>query len=74
MTNVSEFAALGDEELVHRLADARKELFNLRFQFATGQLDRSSRLRDVRRDIARMLTVLREREIAAAEALAGSEA
>jgi large subunit ribosomal protein L29 len=74
MTNVSEFAALGDEELVHRLADARKELFNLRFQFATGQLDRSSHLRDVRRDIARMLTVLREREIAAAEALAGSEA
>ena len=74
MTKVGEFAALGDEELVHRLADARKELFNLRFQFATGQLDRSSRLMDVRRDIARMLTVLREREIAAAEALAGSEA
>jgi large subunit ribosomal protein L29 len=74
MTKVADFAALGDEELVHRLADARKELFNLRFQFATGQLDRSSRLKDVRRDIARMLTVLREREIAAAEALLGNEA
>ncbi|HUD68679.1 MAG TPA: 50S ribosomal protein L29 [Acidimicrobiales bacterium] len=74
MTKVADFAALGDEELVHRLADARKELFNLRFQFATGQLDSSSRLREVRRDIARMLTVLREREIAAAEALQGSEA
>jgi large subunit ribosomal protein L29 len=73
MTKVADFVALGDEELVHRLADARKELFNLRFQFATGQLDRSSRLQEVRRDIARMLTVLREREIAAAEAL-GSEA
>jgi large subunit ribosomal protein L29 len=74
MTKVADFAALGDEELVHRLADARKELFNLRFQFATGQLDNSSRLRNVRRDIARMLTVLREREIAAAEALQGSGA
>jgi large subunit ribosomal protein L29 len=74
MTKVADFAALGDEELVHRLADARKELFNLRFQFATGQLDSSSRLKEVRRDIARMLTVLREREIAAAEALQGSEA
>jgi large subunit ribosomal protein L29 len=74
MTKVGEFVSLGDEELVHRLADARKELFNLRFQFATGQLDSSSRLQGVRRDIARMLTVLREREIAAAEALQGSEA
>jgi large subunit ribosomal protein L29 len=74
MTKVSEFAALGDEELVHRLADSRKELFNLRFQFATGQLDSSARMSQVRRDIARMLTVLREREIAAAEALTRSDA
>ena len=72
MTKVAEFAALGDEELLHRLADARKELFNLRFQFATGQLDSAARLGHVRRDIARMLTVLREREIAAHEALQGS--
>jgi large subunit ribosomal protein L29 len=74
MTKIAEFAALGDEELVHRLADARKEQFNLRFQFATGQLDSSARMKEVRRDIARMLTVLREREIAAHEALMGSEA
>jgi len=74
MTKVAEFIALGDEELVHRLADARKELFNLRFQFATGQLDSSARLSQVRRDIARMLTVLREREIQAAEALTRSDA
>jgi len=67
MTRVAEFAAMGDEELVHRLSDARKELFNLRFQFATG------RLGQVRRDIARMLTVLREREIAAHEALTRSQ-
>jgi large subunit ribosomal protein L29 len=74
MTKVQEFQALGDEELVHRLSDARKELFNLRFQFATGQLDSSARLQQVRRDIARMLTVLREREITAHEAMQGSEA
>jgi large subunit ribosomal protein L29 len=73
MTRVAEFAAMGDEELLHRLVDARKELFNLRFQFATGQLDSSARLGQVRKDIARMLTVLREREIAAHEALTRSE-
>jgi large subunit ribosomal protein L29 len=74
MTKVAEFISLGDEELVHRLADARKELFNLRFQFATGQLDSSARLSQVRRDIARMLTVLRDREIKAAEQLTRSDA
>jgi len=74
MTKVAEFSALGDEELLHRLSDARKEQFNLRFQFATGQLDSSARMSQVRRDIARMLTVLREREIAAHEAMTRSEA
>ena len=48
MTKIDEFVALGDEELLHRLADARKELFNLRFQFATGQLDSSARMSTVR--------------------------
>jgi large subunit ribosomal protein L29 len=61
---------LSDEELTSRLAEARQELFNLRFQHATGQLDNTARLGQVRRDIARMETLLREREIAAAEALA----
>ena len=65
---------LGDTDLIERLSDAKEELFNLRFQFATGQLDNPTRLRQVRRDIARMLTELRAREIAAAEAeLAAAE-
>jgi large subunit ribosomal protein L29 len=57
-----------ESELEHRLAEAKQELFNLRFQIVTGQLDNSARLRTVRRDIARILTVLREREIEEAEA------
>ena len=59
---------LGDTDLIERLAEAKEEVFNLRFQFATGQLDNSARLTEVRRDVARMLTELRAREIAAAEA------
>jgi large subunit ribosomal protein L29 len=54
--------------LVHALAEAKDESFKLRFQLAVGQLDNTSRLRDVRRQIARISTVLREKEIAAAEA------
>ena len=65
---VAELRLLGDQELVERLGEARRELFNLRFQLATGQLDNSSRLGEVRREIARLATFLREREIAAAEA------
>ena len=57
-----------ETELEHRLTEAKQELFNLRFQIVTGQLDNSARLRTVRRDIARILTVLREKEIEAAEA------
>ena len=59
---------LGDTDLIERLDEAKEEQFNLRFQFATGQLDNPARLKQVRRDIARMLTELRAREIAAAEA------
>jgi large subunit ribosomal protein L29 len=62
---------LGDAELLTRLAETKQELFNLRFQNVTGQLENSSRLPRVRREIARIHTVLREREIAAAEALEG---
>jgi len=57
-----------ETELENRLAEAKQEMFNLRFQIVTGQLDNSARLRLVRRDIARILTVLREKEIEAAEA------
>ncbi len=63
--------SLGDAELLTRLVETKQELFNLRFQNVTGQLENSSRLPLVRREIARINTVLREREIAAAEALEG---
>ena len=54
---------LGDDELVTRLRESKEELFNLRFQVATGQLDNNRRLRTVRHDIARIYTVMREREL-----------
>jgi large subunit ribosomal protein L29 len=60
---------LGDADLVQHLEDARTELFNLRFSHVTGQLDDSSRLQATRRDVARLMTELRTREIRAAEAL-----
>jgi large subunit ribosomal protein L29 len=65
----AELRRLGDSELLGRLGEARRELFNLRFQLATGQLDNSARIGAVKKDIARLETFLREREIAAAEAL-----
>jgi large subunit ribosomal protein L29 len=62
-----ELRELDDEELEGRLTEYRRELLNLRFQLATGQLDNVTRLAHVRRDVARVLTVLRDREIALAE-------
>ncbi len=62
-----------DSELLDQLADAKEELFNLRFQHVTGQLDNTARLGAVRKQVARVNTELREREIAAAEALAADE-
>lgn len=59
---------LPDDELLTRLVEAKQELFNLRFQNVTGQLDNSARIGHVRRDVARIETILRQREIAAAEA------
>jgi large subunit ribosomal protein L29 len=73
MTAINEFRELGDDELVTRLGEAKTEAFNLRFQHVTGQLDNTSRLGQLRRDVARINTLLREREIAAAEALAAQE-
>jgi large subunit ribosomal protein L29 len=61
---------LDDASLVERLGEAKQELFNLRFQHVTGQLDNSARLGQTRREIARISTELRAREIAAAEAAA----
>jgi large subunit ribosomal protein L29 len=64
-----ELRELNDGELLERLARSKEELFNLRFQHVTGQLENHSRLQHVRKDIARCMTELRTREIAAAEAL-----
>lgn len=58
----SELRALSDAELHKRLLEARRELFNLRFQVATRKLENVRRIREVRKDIARVLTVLGERE------------
>jgi large subunit ribosomal protein L29 len=58
-----EVRGLTDEELISALREAKEELFNLRFQVATGQLDNNRRLQTVRRDIARIYTVMRQREL-----------
>jgi large subunit ribosomal protein L29 len=73
MATAAELRDADESELETRLAEAKQELFNLRFQIVTGQLDNSARLRTVRRDIARILTVLREKEIEAAEAAEAGE-
>jgi large subunit ribosomal protein L29 len=62
-----ELRAMNEAELAHRLEEAREELFNLRFQNATGQLDNTARIKAVRQEIARAATLLREAEITAAE-------
>ena len=67
MASASDLAQLDGDELATRLGDARRELFNLRFQLATGQLDNPARVGQVRHDVARVLTVLRAREILEAE-------
>jgi len=59
----SEIRDLPDEELLARLEEQKEELFNLRFQGATGQLESHGRLRAVRKEIARIYTVMREREL-----------
>jgi large subunit ribosomal protein L29 len=69
-TNVHD---LGDAQLVEFLAEERDRLFKLRFQLATGQLENSARIAKTKRDIARALTELRDREIQAAEATQGGE-
>ena len=61
--NASELRSSSPEELTSKLAEHKEELFNLRFQSATGQLESHGRLRTVRKEIARIYTVLREREL-----------
>ncbi|MHA3705161.1 50S ribosomal protein L29 [Jatrophihabitans sp. YIM 134969] len=62
-STVDELRELHADELQTRLREAKEELFNLRFQMATGQLDNNRRLRTVKHDIARIYTILREREL-----------
>ena len=65
----SEVHNMKDDELVERLKTSREEQFNLRFQHATGELENSSRLGEVKRDVARMLTVAKQRGIDLRKAL-----
>ena len=68
-----ELRELTEEELTTRLRESKEELFNLRFQMATGQLDNNRRLRVVRQQIARIYTVLRERELGLASGPSGED-
>ena len=70
MTKASELRELSDSELQERLVEHKEELFNLRFQIVTGQLDNASRIGQVKRDIARLHTIIRQREIAAVQSTA----
>ena len=70
----SELRGMDDDKLVDELRKAKEELFNLRFQSATGQLDNHGRLRAVRKGIARIYTEMRERELGIGSAPAKSEA
>jgi len=64
LVKVDKMRELTDDELVRKVSDYKEELFNLRFQIATGQLDNPMRIKDVRKNIARCKTILRQREIA----------
>tara|TARA_B110000438_G_scaffold300934_1_gene354522 strand:- start:936 stop:1172 length:237 start_codon:yes stop_codon:yes gene_type:complete len=75
MAKKETFDTLGNTDLLERLSDAKEELFNLRFQLVTGQLENHARVGQVKKEVARVLTELRAREIDAAEAIeaAGEE-
>jgi large subunit ribosomal protein L29 len=69
-----EIRELESDELHARIAELKEELFNLRFQLATGQLDNHARLQIVKREVARIRTILRERDFAAIEGVTSAEA
>jgi large subunit ribosomal protein L29 len=73
VTTAAELREMVDEELLNRLAEAKQELFNLRFQHVTGQLDNYARLGEMKKEVARINTILRDREITAAEAAEAAE-
>ena len=68
-SEAAELRGLPGDALDEKLKEAKEELFNLRFQNATGQLDNTARLKSVRREIARIYTVQRERELGIVEAV-----
>ena len=70
MARRKEMAELGETDLLERLGESKEELFNLRFQLVTGQLENHSRIGRVKKEVARLLTELRAREIDAAETAA----
>jgi large subunit ribosomal protein L29 len=72
-TSTGELRELTEDELAERLRESKEELFNLRFQIATGQLNNNRRLRTVRQQIARVYTVLRERELGLASGPGGPD-
>ena len=74
MANARELRDMDEDELDRQLSEAKEELFNLRFQHVTGQLDNYARLSQVKKDVARINTVLRHREIEAAEAAEAAQA
>lgn len=63
LMKANEFRQLSTQELGNKLSELKGELFNLRFQLATGQLDNPMRIKSVRKDIARVKTIIREEEI-----------
>ena len=67
MTRTTDIRTWNDQELADQLAEAREELFNLRFQVVTGQLDNYARIDQVKKDIARIRTVARERQLGLVE-------
>jgi large subunit ribosomal protein L29 len=72
-TKVGDLRELADDDLAMKLTEAKEELFNLRFQAATGQLESHGRLRAVRRDIARIYTIMRERELGITQVVEAGE-
>ena len=72
-TTPGELRELSDDELTDKLRESKEELFNLRFQMATGQLANNRRLRTVRQEIARVYTILRERELGLAAGPGGED-
>ena len=63
MTKMEEFRKLSTEELNKKIKENKEELFNLRFQQATGNLEKPVRLRELRKEVAKMKTIIREREL-----------